>query len=96
VGSGALCGSVLGQYRVEWKQEVRENPRLRQLSLAEEWEPHCCESLRSNVELLVRHSPANMDVNTEAEEATALEAVTRQPMKTQKTEKSQCVLLFIC
>jgi hypothetical protein len=36
----------------------------------------------------VRHSPASKDVNTEAEEATALEAVTRlQLVKTQQTEK---------
>jgi hypothetical protein len=32
---------------------------------------------------------ANKDVNTETEEATALEAVTRrQPVKTQQTEKT--------
>jgi hypothetical protein len=40
-------------------------------------------------ELLVRQSPASKDVNTEAEEATALEAVTRrQPVKLQQTEKT--------
>jgi hypothetical protein len=37
----------------------------------------------------VRQSPANKDENMEAEEATALEAVTRrQPVKTQQTEKT--------
>jgi hypothetical protein len=40
-------------------------------------------------ELVVRQSPANKDVNTEAEEATALEAVTRRkPVKVQQTEKT--------
>jgi hypothetical protein len=40
-----------------------------------------------------RHLPAGRDVNTEAEEATALEAVMRrQPVKTQQTEKTQYVL----
>jgi hypothetical protein len=37
----------------------------------------------------VRQSPASKDVNTEAEEATTLEAVTRRrPVKIQQTEKS--------
>jgi hypothetical protein len=37
----------------------------------------------------VSDSPASKGVNTEAEEAMALEAVIRrQPVKTQKTEKS--------
>jgi hypothetical protein len=37
----------------------------------------------------VRESPTNKGVNIEAEEATALEAVTRrQPVKTQQTEKT--------
>jgi hypothetical protein len=37
----------------------------------------------------VRQSPASKDVNTEAEEATVLEAFTRrQPMKIQQTEKA--------
>jgi hypothetical protein len=41
-----------------------------------------------SAELVVRESPASNDVNTEAEEVTALEAVTRQqPVKTQQTEK---------
>jgi hypothetical protein len=39
-------------------------------------------------DLVVRESPASKDVNTEAKEATALEAVTsRQPVKIQQTEK---------
>jgi hypothetical protein len=37
----------------------------------------------------VRESPASKDANTEAEEATALEAVTRrQPVKIQHTEEN--------
>jgi hypothetical protein len=37
----------------------------------------------------VRQSPASKDVDTGAEEATALEAVTRrQPVKTQQSEKT--------
>jgi hypothetical protein len=37
----------------------------------------------------VRQSPDSKDVNTEAEESTAFEAVTRrQPVKTQQTEKT--------
>jgi hypothetical protein len=41
----------------------------------------------------VRQSPASMDVNSEAEEATALKAVTRrQPVKIQQIEKSSYVL----
>jgi hypothetical protein len=40
-----------------------------------------------------RQSPARKGVNTEAEDATALEAVTRrQPVKIQQTEKTWCVL----
>jgi hypothetical protein len=35
----------------------------------------------------VSQSPANKNVNMEAEEATSLEAVARQPINTQKTEK---------
>jgi hypothetical protein len=38
-------------------------------------------------------SPVSKEVNTEAEEATALEAVTRrQPVKIQQTENTYCVL----
>jgi hypothetical protein len=41
----------------------------------------------------VRELPASKDVNTEAEEATVLKAVTRQRlMKTQQTEKYEYVL----
>jgi hypothetical protein len=37
----------------------------------------------------VRQSPASKDANTEAEEATALEAVIRrQPVRIQQTEKA--------
>jgi hypothetical protein len=37
----------------------------------------------------VRQSPASKDVNTKAEEVTALEAITRrQPVNIRKTEKS--------
>jgi hypothetical protein len=44
-------------------------------------------------ELVVRELPANKDVNTEADEAMALEAVTRrQPVKIQQTEKTSYVL----
>jgi hypothetical protein len=51
-------------------------------------EPHCRKSLLSNAELVVRHSPAINEVSTEAEEAMAWEAVTRQPVKTWHTEKN--------
>jgi hypothetical protein len=41
----------------------------------------------------VRQSPASKDVNTQAEESTALEAITRrQLVKTQQTEKTYCML----
>jgi hypothetical protein len=41
----------------------------------------------------VRQSPASKDVNTEAEEAMALEAVTRrQPVKIELTVKTSYVL----
>jgi hypothetical protein len=49
---------------------------------------HCFKPLRSNAELVVRQSSVSKDVNTEAEQATALEAVTRQPVKTQQTWKT--------
>jgi hypothetical protein len=40
-------------------------------------------------ELVVRQTPARKGVNTEAEEATVLEAVTRrQPVKIQQIEKT--------
>jgi hypothetical protein len=47
-----------------------------------------CKSLHSNTKLVVRPSPASKDVTTGTEEATALEAVTRQPVKTQHTDKN--------
>jgi hypothetical protein len=41
----------------------------------------------------VRQPPASKNVNTEAEEATTLDAVTRrQPVKIQQTEKTSYVL----
>jgi hypothetical protein len=44
-------------------------------------------------ELVVRQSPDSKDVNPEAEEAMALEVVTRrQPVKMQQTEKISYVL----
>jgi hypothetical protein len=50
--------------------------------------PYCCKSLHSNAKLVVRKSPTSKDVNMEAEGSTALEAVIRQPVKTQQTEKT--------
>ena len=47
----------------------------------------CCKQDKSRVQLVLRQSAASKDVNTEAEGSTALGAVTRQPMKTQQTEK---------
>jgi hypothetical protein len=47
----------------------------------------------SSNELVGRQSPVSKDVNTEAEEATALEAVTRrQQVKVQQTEKASYLL----
>jgi hypothetical protein len=44
-------------------------------------------------ELILRQSPASMDVNLEAEKTMALEAATRrQPEKIQQTKKNWCVL----
>jgi hypothetical protein len=44
---------------------------------------------KSRVQLVVRESPISRWVNTETEEAMALEAVTRQqPVKIQQTEKT--------
>jgi hypothetical protein len=46
-------------------------------------------SLLSNAEFVVRQSASSKDVNTEAEEVTLLEAVTRrQPVNTEQTEKA--------
>jgi hypothetical protein len=35
---------------------------------------------------------ASKDVNTEAKDATMLEAITRKPVKIKQTEKTYCVL----
>jgi hypothetical protein len=51
--------------------------------------PKCYNLDESTVKLVVRQSQASKDVNTGAEEATGLEAVTRrQPVKIQQTEKA--------
>jgi hypothetical protein len=45
--------------------------------------------LRTNAELVVRYPTASSDVNLEAEESMALEAVTKlQSVKAQQTEKT--------
>jgi hypothetical protein len=54
--------------------------------------PVVVKSLSSKSELVVRQPPASKVVNTEAEEATLLEAVTRQPVKKHQSEKNYCVL----
>jgi hypothetical protein len=51
-------------------------------------ELHCFKSLRSKAELVMRESPNSKDTNTEVKEATVLEAVIRQRMKTEQTEKT--------
>jgi hypothetical protein len=51
------------------------------------WSPRFFKMLPNNTELVVRQSPASKDANTESEETTALEAVTRrQQVKIQQTE----------
>jgi hypothetical protein len=50
--------------------------------------PKCYKQVRSRIYLVVRQSPASKVVNTEPEEATALEAVTRRLVKTRQTEKT--------
>jgi hypothetical protein len=51
--------------------------------------PICYKQNKSRVQLVVRESPASKDVNTAAEEATALVAITRrQPMNIQQTEET--------
>jgi hypothetical protein len=79
---------------------VRSVPRLHneeQLRLQESLETAVrrvgdwCEMVTSNWsnELVVRESPGSKDVNTDAQEATALKAVTRrQPVNIQRTEKT--------
>jgi hypothetical protein len=55
--------------------------------------PRCFKQDKFRFELDVKQSPASNDVNTEAEEATALEAITRrQPVKIQQTEKIYWVM----
>jgi hypothetical protein len=54
----------------------------------------CYKQEKYRVQLVLRQSPTDKDVNTETEEVTVLEAVTRrQPLKIQQTEKAECVLL---
>jgi hypothetical protein len=53
---------------------------------------HCFKPLRSNAELVVRQPPTRKDVNTEAEESTAVKVITKQPVETAHTEKTWCVL----
>jgi hypothetical protein len=55
--------------------------------------PRCFNQDKSVIWFVVRQSPASKGVNTEFEEDTAMEAVTRrQPVKIQQTEKTSCVL----
>jgi hypothetical protein len=54
--------------------------------------PRCYKQDNWSNELVVGQSPASKDVNTEAEGSTVLKAVTRQPVKIQQTQKTQCVL----
>jgi hypothetical protein len=47
----------------------------------------------SHYEWVLKQSPASKDMNMEAEEAMALEAVARQkPVKIQQTKKTLCLL----
>jgi hypothetical protein len=53
----------------------------------------CYKQDKSRVQLVGGQSADSKGVNTEAEEVTALEAVTRQRLvKTQQTEKTSCAL----
>jgi hypothetical protein len=54
--------------------------------------PRCYKQEKSRVSSVLRQQPASKDVNTKAEEATALEAVTRRLVKSQQTEKTLCEL----
>jgi hypothetical protein len=49
--------------------------------------PHC-KLLHSNAEFVVRQLLTSKDVNMDAEEATVLEAFTRQPVKTQQSKET--------
>jgi hypothetical protein len=54
-------------------------------------------SLVGAVNEFLRQYPASKDVNTQAGEATPLEAITRrQPLKTQQTEKISYVNCRVC
>jgi hypothetical protein len=48
----------------------------------------CYKQDRSRVQLVVKHSLASKDVNTEVDASTALEAVIRQLVKTQQSKKA--------
>jgi hypothetical protein len=51
--------------------------------------PWCYKQDKSRASLAGRQSPTSKDMNTEAEEATMLEAITRrQPVKIQQTKKT--------
>jgi hypothetical protein len=60
---------------------------VRHMVVLEVGSPHCCK-LCSNTEFIVKQSLVSKDVNMEAEGSMALEASTRKPVKTQKTEKT--------
>jgi hypothetical protein len=72
---------------VEFEPEafVRQSPWRRR---GRRSSPNCCKPLCRNVELCVRQSSASKDVNTKTDKASLLKAVTRQPVKTQQTEKT--------
>jgi hypothetical protein len=56
--------------------------------------PRCYKQDKTGIQLVVIQSPASKDVNTEAEEAMAMKAVTRrQPVETQQTEKTACAVV---
>jgi hypothetical protein len=50
--------------------------------------PRCYKHDSRSNELGVKYATASKYVNTEAEKSTGLEAVTRQPAKTQQAEKT--------
>jgi hypothetical protein len=52
----------------------------------------CYEQEKSRVQLVARKSSTSKGVYKEAVEAMALEAITRQLVKTQQTEETYCVL----
>jgi hypothetical protein len=90
-----LEASLSRESREESRKNLQLDGPVRVWDCCETWwrrgrwrSPHCCKSLRSNAGLIVRQSPASKDVSTKAEEATSSEAVIRQPVKTQQTEKT--------